>query len=414
MATPRAVPAGAPVAWLRRFAGTTPGVLSMIAVLLVALCVLTGVVSGGQLDARIAQHREVLDLSEPLAYAAQDLYAALSAADAAATASFLTGGIEVPAMRERYQGALADAAGALADVTAGAGDLATRTAAADISLQLTTYTGLVEAARVNNRQGFPVGSAYLREASALMQNSLLPGAHQIFGDKMAALDADQRAVGSTPVVTLVLLAVVLIVLVAGSVITTKRTNRMFNVGLLVAGATVFVVAGWVVIGTTLAGAAIDDARDQGNRYADLAGTRILVQQVRTDETLQLITRGDITASEEAFAARMNRLRRDVAVGDALQGWADSHHKQVEFYLAGDYGAALNQAIGPDPSASPAQFGAVEAGLRDAIEETRTQLRDDVARAGNILSWSPTGTLILMVVAAAAAVVGLWPRLKEFL
>jgi hypothetical protein len=38
----------------------------------------------------------------------------------------------------------------------------------------------------------------------------------------------------------------------------------------------------------------------------------------------------------------------------------------------------------------------------------------VATAGSRLTWSPTGTLILMVIAASATVVGLWPRLKEFL
>jgi hypothetical protein len=57
---------------------------------------------------------------------------------------------------------------------------------------------------------------------------------------------------------------------------------------------------------------------------------------------------------------------------------------------------------------------VEASLSDAIEQTRATLRDDVSAAGARLAWSPTGTLVLMVIAAAAAVVGLWPRLKEFL
>ncbi|AQA06034.1 hypothetical protein BVC93_01035 [Mycobacterium sp. MS1601] len=401
------------MAWLRRFAGTTPGVLSLIAVLLAGACVLTGVVSGGQLDSRIARHDAVLDRSEPLAYAAQDLYAELSAADAAAAASFLSGGIETSEMRDRYKGALADASAALADVTAGATDIATRTAAADISLQLATYAGLVESARVNNRQGFPVGSAYLREASALMQNSLLPGAQQIFEDKMAALDRDQRAVGSTPIVTLVLLVLVIAAIVVSSVIATRRTNRTFNLGLLVCAGLVVGVAGWVLIATVLAGAAINDGRAQGNRYSDLAEARILVQQVRTDETLQLIARGDITASEKSFNERMARLQEQLQDPD-LQAWGESHRRHVEFYLSGDYGAALNQAIGPDPNASAAQFGAVEADLRDGIEETRAALRDDVARAGNVLSWSPTATLVLMVLAAAAAVVGLWPRLKEFL
>ena len=46
--------------------------------------------------------------------------------------------------------------------------------------QLAAYTGLVEAARANNVQGFPIGSAYLREASSLMQTKLLPEAKKIY------------------------------------------------------------------------------------------------------------------------------------------------------------------------------------------------------------------------------------------
>jgi hypothetical protein len=420
MVAPRTVDTRASVAWLRRFARTTPGVLCLIAVVLAIACVLTGVVSGGQLDGRIAQHTKVLDRSEPLAYAAQDLYAALSAADAAAASAFLSGGIETAAVRARYKDALARSASALADVTAGAADIATRTAVADISVQLTAYAGLVESARTNNRQGYPVGSAYLREASALMQNSLLPGAEKIFADKLAALDADQRAVGSLPVVTVVLLAAILVLLVLSSVIAAARTNRVFNLGLVVSGAIVVLVLVWVVAATTLAGNAIEDSRTEGTvRYGQLAQARILAQQARTDETLQLIARGDITASEKTFNERIANLDGQLDDGPpaALNGlakWTDSHRKHVEAYLGGDYPAALTQAIGDAPDASPAQFAAVETSLHDEIEQTRTTLRDRVSAAGGFLAWSPTGTLVLMVAAAAAAIVGLWPRLKEFL
>ncbi len=61
-------------------------------------------------------------------------------------------------MREHYQQALADAASALTDATAGATDTDTRTAVAEITAQLAAYTGLVESARANNLQGFVVGS----------------------------------------------------------------------------------------------------------------------------------------------------------------------------------------------------------------------------------------------------------------
>jgi hypothetical protein len=323
-------------------------------------------------------------------------------------------------MRARYQQALADASSALADSIAGATDVASRTAVAEISAQLAAYTGLVESARANNRQGFPVGSAYLREASSLMQTTLLPDAEKFYTGTLARVEQDQRAVGSRPAVSLVPLVVVLAVIGIGSAVVSARTNRRFNVGLLAAAALVLLVIGWIVVATSLAASDIERSRTEGTaRFEKLAMARILAQQARTDETLQLIARGDITVSEKSFGGHMNALVTQLgagrsAVGDTVTQWTESHHKQVKAYEGGDYPAAIAQAVGADPDASAARFAAVESALRDGIAQARATLRDRVSAAGDRLGWSPTGTLVLMVVAAAAAVVGLWPRLKEFL
>jgi len=407
-------------AFLRRLARTTPGVIGVIALAVAASCVIAGVVCAAQLNGRLDERDAVMNRSEPFAYAAQNLYAALSAADAAAASAFLSGGIETVPTREQYQKALADASSALADTTAGAGDLKTRTALAEISAQLSAYTALVEAARANNRQGHVIGSAYLREASSLMQTSLLPGAEKIYTGNLATVEEDQRSVGSLPVAALVLLALALVAIGIASVILYRRTNRQFNIGLVVAAAIVFVVIGWVVIATQLAANEIEHSRTEGTaKFEQLAKARILAQQARTVETLELIARGDITAGEKTFHSQLDELGEllsaaPAAARDSRQKWIDSHQKQAEAYKAGDYPAAVAQAIGADPAASAAQFAAVESGLRDGIERTRETLRDRVAAAGAWLAWSPTGTLVLMVVAASAAVVGLWPRLKEFL
>ena len=88
---------------------------------------IAGLVCGAQLNGRINERNSVLTRSEPFAYAAQNLYAALSAADAAAGSAFLSGGIETGPMRAQYQQALARASSALADATAGTTDIQTRT-----------------------------------------------------------------------------------------------------------------------------------------------------------------------------------------------------------------------------------------------------------------------------------------------
>lgn len=413
-------PSAASESWMRRLARTTPGVIGIIALAVAAICVIAGVVCGGQLDGRIDERNAVLTSSEPFAYAAQNLYAALSAADAAAASAFLSGGIETAEMRAKYQRALADAASALADTTAGTTDPATRTSLADISAGLSAYTALIESARANNRQGFVIGSAYLREASTLMQTSLLPGAEKIFTANLATVDKDQRAVGSLPIASLVLLTLALVAIGVASMIMYGRTNRQFNIGLVIAAATVVLVIGWVVVATQLAAGEIEHSRAEGTaRFEQLAKARINAQQARTVETLELIARGDITAREKSFHGHIDELGKlldaaPAATKDAVQNWSASHQKQTDAYNGGDYEAAVAQAIGPDPAASATQFAAVESSLRDGIERTRETLRDRVAAAGAWLAWSPTGTLVLMVVAASAAIVGLWPRLKEFL
>jgi hypothetical protein len=408
----------ASVAWLRRFARTTPGIVGMIAFIVAGLCVIAGLVCGAQLDRRIAESNAVLDRSEPFAYSAQNLYAALSAADAAAATEFLSAKETAP-VRERYQQALADASSALADATAGSTDTDTRTAVAEITAQLTAYTGLVESARANNLQGHVIGSAYLREASSLMQMTILPGAEKIYTSNLATVDQGQGAVSSTPTASLVLLGLTLAAICAGSVILFARTNRQFNMGLLTAAALVLVVGAWIVMATRLAARDIEQGRTEDTAmFRQLAQARTLAEKARTDETLELIAHGDITESEKSFNSHIDDLRSRLGAGPsaAAQGvskWTASHRKGVDAYNNGEYIAAVEQAIGPDPGASAAQFALVESSLSDAIEQKRATLRDRVSAAGEWLSWSPTGTLALMVVAATAAVAGLWPRLREF-
>lgn len=406
------------VAWVRRFAGTTPGVVGIIAFTVAALCVIAGLVCGAQLDRRIAERNAVLDRSEPFAYSAQNLYAALSAADAAAVTEFLSAKETAP-VRARYQRALADAASALADATAGSTDTDTRSAVADITAQLAAYAGLVESARANNLQGHVIGSAYLREASWLMQTTLLPGAEKVYTRNLATVDQNQGSVSSTPTASLVLLGLALAAICAGSVIVFARTNRQFNMGLVTAAALVLVVGGWIVVATRLAAGDIEQGRTGGAAmFRQLAQARILAEKARTDETLELIAHGDLTEGEKSFHSHIDDLGSRLGTGPSaaargVRNWTASHRKGVDAYNNGDYIAAVAQAIGPDPGASAAQFALVESSLRDEIEHSRAALRDRVSAAGGWLAWSPTGTLALMVVAATASVAGLWPRLKEF-
>jgi N-acetylglutamate synthase-like GNAT family acetyltransferase len=94
----------------------------------------------------------------------QDLKVDLLRADALATNAFLVGGLEPNAQRAAYDDALAGASTAI--TAAAEAQPADQAALAELSSLVLRYGSDMEVARANNRQGLPVGAAYLREASA--------------------------------------------------------------------------------------------------------------------------------------------------------------------------------------------------------------------------------------------------------
>ncbi|WP_327140291.1 hypothetical protein [Nocardia sp. NBC_01327] len=409
--------------WARRFARTAPGVLSAVVAGLVLVSLVAGLVCVNQLGEKQTRRDSVLRHTEPLADASQRLYVALSAADAAASTAFLSGGIESPGVRTQYRQALADAAAALADATTGASDVQTREIVAAIAAELPSYTGLVEAARANNRQGLPVGSAYLRQASVLMQHSVLPNAEKLEQNRLGQLRADQRDISALPLLSVAVLLVLLIALIAGSVVLLRRTNRRFNLGVTIAaGATVLALL-WIGAASIAATGVIDTGPAGATvRFETLSRARILAQQARTEETMQLITRSDVDASEDIFTAETTQLQNQLltvvapqsAAPQAFSSWQAGHRAQLASNRNNDYNGAVRQAIGTDADGSAFRFAALDDSLRAELDRTRQQVRDDVDAAGDAFTLSPFGTLVLLLAAAVAIVVGVWPRLQEFL
>src|SRR5499427_9280968 len=157
-------------------ATTTPARLRLLLAGLVVLCLVWGGLAAWVVSQRASGASNVVGTSEPLSLDGQQIYRALSDADATAASAFLSGGLEPIAARQRYQADIAQAASHLESATAAAGHSAAARDLAKLSADLPVYTGLVETARANNRLGLPLGAAYLREASALMRGTLLPAA----------------------------------------------------------------------------------------------------------------------------------------------------------------------------------------------------------------------------------------------
>ncbi|MGQ4426457.1 hypothetical protein ACN6LL_001024, partial [Streptomyces violaceoruber] len=155
---------------LRAAAVTEPGRLRIIGALLAVLVVAFGTVTAWQMNERAAAADDVLTRSQPLSSAAADIYRSLAEANTAASSGFLAGGQETEDSRTRYDNGIRAAAEGL--VTAAANSEPKSPAAttiAKLNRLLPEYKGLVERARTYNRQGFPVGGAYLRYANEKMQ-----------------------------------------------------------------------------------------------------------------------------------------------------------------------------------------------------------------------------------------------------
>jgi hypothetical protein len=92
--------------------------------------------------------------------------------------------------------------------------------------ELPVYSGLIETARANNGQGFPVGAAYLREASDLRRARILPAAGRLYAAEAQRLGDNQRTGTSTGGLVAVLIACVaaLIVIVGAQVVSAYRAH----------------------------------------------------------------------------------------------------------------------------------------------------------------------------------------------
>lgn len=419
-------------------ARTTPGRYGLITVGLLLLCVAFGVVSAVRLQARSDALADLAASTEPLAIAAQDTYRALSDADATAAAAFLAGGVEPPQVRQRYENDIAQAGSALA---AAAGAAVTSEQAgrsvARLSTYLPTYTGLVEAARSNNRQGIPLGAAYLREASGLMQSTLLPAARELYDGESARLAATESRATPLPLVETALGLLALAALVAAQVHLRRRTNRVLNVGLLAATTAAGLVLLWVLVAAVGVTVNVDQARDRGSeRVQQLATARIAAQQARGDETLTLVSRGAGTEYEQQYRLNIERLGGadgssgllgqvvggvpDPAVRALVQDavnrqqvWRAAHTEIRKLDDSGDYNQAVEVAIGPQANGAAAAFTGLDESLGKAIGLSKQHFDAEVRAARSVLSRSVAGVVLLTVLAVAGGGWGMWQRLKEY-
>ena len=273
---------------------STPTLLQLLLALVAVLCVVCGTL-GAVVAARSAgAAHQLTTTTVPAEVDAATVYTSIADADATAATAFLAGGLEPPALRATYDADIASAGTALASIGAPPTGTTAATALADISARLPVYTGLIETARANNRQGFPVGGAYLSTASDIAQTTLLADADTLLGYEQGRVSAgytDARSTGTTALL-FVALVVLGIVLVLGQLVLTRRTRRALNPALALA--TVLTLVALVATAGVVAVARdrLDKGANASSQIALLTAAQIDALKEKGDESLTLVGRGD--------------------------------------------------------------------------------------------------------------------------
>lgn len=158
------------------FFGTTPGKMVVGMIVLTAALLAAGLSMANSVSNRQSELNHLLTSTEPMSNSAHKLYMSLSLADTIATTGFVQAGVEPENTREQYLRAIDSAAAEATSAVLDSDDDEEylRQLAVQIQRQLPVYTGLVEAARTNNRAGNAVGAAYMSNASAMMRDEILP------------------------------------------------------------------------------------------------------------------------------------------------------------------------------------------------------------------------------------------------
>ncbi|MFG3258063.1 hypothetical protein [Streptomyces sp. NPDC048172] len=453
---PPPVPAGTPApaappgrtAWaegvyrIRAAVVTEPGRLRTIGAALAALVVLFGGVTAWQIADRKSSADAVVEHSQPLSADAARVYRSLADADTTASSGFLAGGDEREQVRERYERDIRQASELL--VNAAANSKSSASAQKQIAILnrgLPRYTGLVESARANNRQGLPLGGAYLRYANEKMRGELLPAASKLYTAETARLGGDYDDAKSWPY-----LAIGAGVLALGGLVWAqrrnyRRTNRVFNTGLVGATAATLAVLVWLTGGHAMARAGLAESDEKGARsLQQLNDAWIGTLQARGDENMTLVARGGGATYEESYKKQMTdvagngrgadrggggQLDEALALADDSAGreavedaksavgeWKKRHAKARDLDDNGGYEASVDKVIGAKDSTGQS-FDEVDRSLEAASVHEQKQFEEAADGGRGWFGGLTIGALVLALAGAATAVWGIGRRLSEY-
>jgi hypothetical protein len=414
-------PAPQTVNGLRTVFAGTPGRLRVAGAAAVAVCLVFGIASFGAVRDRSSAIADARNHAAQLVRI-QDIRSNLTQADAAATNAFLVGGLEPVDQRTSYNEGIAGATASIA--AASAGSTVDAQILAKTNQVLAQYAGLIESARANNRQGFPIGAAYLRQASNLLRTEGLPPLAQLVSSEQARITNAYDNATSADDAMIATLALAVLVLAIIQIWLSLKTRRTLNTSLATATAIV-VVSGLVGLAAmTLAQHAATDVRTGSltNTFA-LATARTDAFDAKSAESLTLINRGSGQPFEQHYQvvmkdanAAMSSIsgRPSATTPTATLDTYESAHQLVRAHDdAGDWDAAVRLATTDDAHGTKTTFAAFDATSHLALTGQASHLSDGLNSARRPLGVIAVLLLLAGLASAALAWRGIATRLREY-
>jgi hypothetical protein len=351
----------------------------------------------------------------------QAIHTNLVSANADATNAFLVGGLEPPEQRQHFVDSMASAARLISE--AATAQPADQKALGELNTTLITYGGLIEQARANNRQGLPIGSQYLRDANAVLQNDSLPLVQALVQANEDRVDTEFDNVWRGTI--WVLVGGVLTLVVFGITLSwlARRSHRYVNVP--IAAGALLVLLTTIVGGVALSSASGNASSTRDDAYAKtlaLSRARIAAYDARSNESLTLIARGSGDAFDKAYntaaATVDDELKKSSGTVDGLNTqWNEYKRIHGEVRKAdtgGNWDGAVAMAVGTTKNNNSVEaFKSFDESSAEQLQSTSDTVSSELSDTRGGLP--PIGWLGLPLGIAAALLVvwGMSQRLEEY-
>ena len=443
---------------LRGLTATTPGQLRL-GMGLVFLLAIGFAIAGyfGVTAARSSLNTIARD-AVPSIVTAQTVRVKLLEMDALATQEFLAGGADSgAATRQRYETIRRELGEQLTtaamNISFGRDE---QSAIEQLMNHVQIYTGMVEAARTNNRMGYPVGAAYLRMASVMLHDTMLPLTQSIDQLNVRQLDDEYASFKSGTTMRFALIGgggvALLLVLCYMQMFLSRRMRRTFNMPLIAASALVVAVTGYSMVSMIAVGGNLASAREQSFASAyNWLTARGTAYDTKTDQSLYLIALGagaryetsmkekvarlapaDLTqetidgaargnvrfnglfANELAAAPAGSAERQQVIEAlNALRVYLEQDARIRTFDKGGRRQEAVNLALGNGTTEAQQAFDTFTGVLSANLSRAQATFDTSIASAESNLRFLDWAFVIISLLVAALTYFGLTPRINEY-